>query len=48
MSRFSGSALNQAERAEEICEIAYRLSTIIAADVIYAIDRGRNVEQGTH
>ena len=46
--RFVQSALEPLMRGRTTVAIAHRLSTIIAADVIYVIDHGRVIEQGTH
>jgi ATP-binding cassette subfamily B protein len=46
--RLVQDALEQVMRARTTIAIAHRLSTILAADVIFAIDGGRLVEQGTH
>ena len=42
------AALEPLMRGRTAIAIAHRLSTIMAADVIFAMDRGRIVEQGNH
>ena len=42
------AALQPLMRGRTTLAIAHRLSTIISADIIYAIDRGKIVEHGTH
>ena len=46
--RYVQSALTPLMRGRTTVAIAHRLSTIIAADIIYVIDQGQIVEQGTH
>ena len=46
--RYVQSALQPLMKGRTTIAIAHRLSTIMAADVIFAIDHGRIVEQGTH
>ncbi len=46
--RYVQAALEPLMKGRTTIAIAHRLSTIMAADMIYAIDRGRIVEQGTH
>ena len=46
--RLVQNALETVMRERTTIAIAHRLSTILSADVIFVIDRGRLVEQGTH
>ena len=46
--RYVQAALEPLMKGRTTVAIAHRLSTIMAADVIFAIDRGRIVERGTH
>ena len=46
--RLVQSALEPLMEARTTIAIAHRLSTILAADVIFVLDHGRIVEQGTH
>ena len=42
------AALEPLMQARTTIAIAHRLSTIMAADVIFVLEQGRLVEQGTH
>ena len=46
--RIVQSALDAAARGRTTIAIAHRLSTVIAADVIFVVQAGRIVEKGTH
>jgi ATP-binding cassette subfamily B protein len=46
--RLVQEALERATRARTTIAIAHRLSTIRSADVIFGLEDGRLVEQGTH
>jgi len=46
--RLVQAALEPLMKGRTTVAIAHRLSTILAADVIFVVDQGRIVEQGTH
>ena len=46
--RYVQSALGELMRNRTTLVIAHRLSTVVGADVIYVMDRGRVAEAGTH
>jgi ATP-binding cassette subfamily B protein len=46
--RYIQTALKPLMKGRTTIAIAHRLSTIIAADVIFVVDHGKIVEQGTH
>ena len=46
--RLVQAALQPLMKGRTTLAIAHRLSTIMAADVIFSVDQGKIVEQGTH
>jgi ATP-binding cassette subfamily B protein len=46
--RIVQGALDDASRGRTTLAIAHRLSTVVAADVIFVVDAGRIVERGSH
>ena len=46
--RYVQAALQPLMKGRTTIAIAHRLSTVMAADVIFVLDRGKIVEQGTH